>query len=59
MSHVVRKPVFGLCDQVRLKPACSVTEASLSLEILDLASIGIIVSAYAQSDLRLCCSHMA
>ena len=31
--------VFGVCDKVRLKPACSVSEASLSLEILNLASI--------------------
>ena len=28
MSHVMRKPVYGVCDQVRLKPACSVTETS-------------------------------
>ena len=27
MSLVTRKPVFGVCDQVRLEPACSVTEA--------------------------------
>ena len=35
----IRKPVFGVCDQVSLKPACSASEASKSLEILDLASI--------------------
>ena len=23
LSHVLRNPVFGVCDQVRLKPACS------------------------------------
>ena len=28
MSHVTRKPVFEIFDQVRLKPACSATEAS-------------------------------
>ena len=28
MSHVTRKPVFGVCDQVRLKPACSADETS-------------------------------
>ena len=28
VSHVERKPVFGIFDQVRLKPACSATEAS-------------------------------
>ena len=26
MSFVARKPVFGICDKVRLKPACSATE---------------------------------
>ena len=31
-------------NQVRLKPACSATEASYSLGILELASIGIIPS---------------
>ena len=34
----------GIFDQVRFKPACSTTETSQSLEILDLASIGIILS---------------
>ena len=33
MSHVTRKPVFGICDQVRLK------RASSALEILDLGNI--------------------
>ena len=28
LSLVTRKPVFGLCDQVRLNPACSATETS-------------------------------
>ena len=37
------KPVIGVCDQVRLKPACSTTGTSYSLEILDLANIGIIL----------------
>ena len=27
-SHVTRKPVFGVCDQLWLKPACSATETS-------------------------------
>ena len=27
MSHVTRKYVFGVCDQGRLKSACSATEA--------------------------------
>ena len=28
LSHVTRKPVFGVCDLVGLKPACSVAETS-------------------------------
>ena len=44
MSLVTRKSVFGVCDQVRLKPAYSATGTSQSLEILALASIGIILS---------------
>ena len=28
MSLVMRKPVFGVCDKVRLKPTCSITETS-------------------------------
>ena len=28
MSLITRKPVFGVCDQVRLKLACSATETS-------------------------------
>ena len=26
MSHITGKPVFGVCDQIRLKPACPATE---------------------------------
>ena len=36
LSHVTRKPVFGVCDQVRLKLTCSASETSF--EISDLAS---------------------
>ena len=28
VSHVTRKHVFGVCDQVRLKSACAATEVS-------------------------------
>ena len=28
LSHIMRKPIFGVCDQVRLKLACSASEAS-------------------------------
>ena len=39
VSPVMRKLVFGVCDQLRLKPACSATETSYGLEMLDLAII--------------------
>ena len=68
MSPVTRKPVFGVCKQVRHKPACPATKASPSLENLDIASIGIILSKQRTTkalirlrgcagDLRLCWSH--
>ena len=38
------KPVFGVFDQVSLKPACSATEASWRLEILDTETRDIILS---------------
>ena len=41
MSLVVRKQVFGVSDQVRLKPGCSTTEDGQGLEISDLRSRGI------------------
>ena len=44
MSLVTRKPVFGVSDQVRLKPAYSAAETSQGLGILDIASIDIILS---------------
>ena len=47
MSNDMRKRV--LCyDQVRLKPNCSVTEASLSLGIKDIATMGMILSSEQQ-----------
>ena len=44
LNLITRKPVFGVCDQVRLEPACSATETSKSLESLDLERLGIILS---------------
>ena len=38
------KPAFGICDKVRLKPACSATETSLSFEILDMENTGFTLS---------------
>ena len=43
LSHVAR-PVFWVSDQVRLKSACSASEASLSIDNLDIASTDTILS---------------
>ena len=40
----MRKPVFGVSDQVRHKPSCTTTEDSKKLEILVLGRRGIVLS---------------
>ena len=44
MSLVTRKPVFGVCDQVRLKLDYSADETSYGLEISAIASSCILLS---------------
>ena len=44
MSLVTRKPVFGIFDQVRLKPSCSALEMSESCEIANKETRDIILS---------------
>ena len=44
MSLVLRKPFFGVSDQVRYKPGCTATEDGWTLEISCLGSIGIVLS---------------
>ena len=44
MSLVVRKPVFGVSNQIRHKLGCTTTEDALRLEISDLESRGIVLS---------------
>ena len=41
LSLVVRKPVFGVSDQVRYKPGCTATEDGRKLEISDIGRRGI------------------
>ena len=43
-DSITRKSVFGVYDQVRLKPGCSAIETSYSLEISAIASRDIILS---------------
>ena len=44
LSLVTKKTVVGVTDQVRLKPGWAASEASKSLEILDIETRGIILS---------------
>ena len=55
----MRKPVFGVSDQVLHKPGCAITEYGKRLEISDLESRVIVLSVqqkqgYREADLRLC-----
>ena len=60
----MRKPAFGVSDQVRHKPGCAITEYGKRLEILDLDRRGIVLCSknkgadqlpsYREADLRLC-----
>ena len=56
MSLVTRKPVSGVCDQGRLKPACAATEARQRLEISDIETRDIILSRQRTTQvlIRLC-----
>ena len=54
MSHITRKPVFGISDQVRLKPACSATETSLGLNILHIETTDIILSKQRITKAQMC-----
>ena len=44
LSPITRKPVFGVFNQVRQKPACAATEARSRLEISDIETRSIILS---------------
>ena len=44
MGLVARKPVFGVSDKVRFKPACSATETSQKVEISLVASLDLALS---------------
>ena len=66
MSYVTRKPVSGVCDQVRHKLAYADIEGSLCLESLDTACLGVILyrqqttkDADQTVQMHLCCSHLA
>ena len=61
----MRKPVFGISDQVWHKPGCTTTEDGYSIEISDLESRGTVLlcsenkgavqlPCYHAADLRLC-----
>ena len=44
MSLVVRKPVFGVSDQVPHKPGCTTTQDGMRLEISDIGRRWIVLS---------------
>ena len=44
MGLVAAKPVFGVPDKERFKPACSATKTSKKVEILPVASLDVILS---------------
>ena len=60
----MRKPVYGVSDQVRHKPGCTATDHGYKLEISDLESRGIVLCSenqgadqlrgYPEADLRVC-----
>ena len=56
MGLVARKPVFGVSNKVRFKPAFSATETSQKIEIALEASLGMIFSntGITQALIRLC-----
>ena len=66
MSLVLRKPVFGISDQVPHKRGCTATEDGKKLEISDLERRGIVLCicsenkgadqlrGHREADLRLC-----
>ena len=50
MSPVTRKPVLVVSDQLRHKPACTVTEQNSQLEFLDFGKRGIVLSLCYESN---------
>ena len=44
MGLIATKPVFGVSDKVRFKPACSATETSYKIEVSLVASLDILLS---------------
>ena len=59
----MRKPVFAVSDQVRLKPVCSATESTKNLGIMGIATVSIILFGQRTRDVQpdhcLCCLHSA
>ena len=65
----MRKPVFGVSDQVRHKPGCAITEMPKGLKFRIKEEEGLYypcsenkgadqLRGYREADLRLCFSHM-
>ena len=56
MSCVIRKPVFGVSDQVGHKQGSAATENGKRLEILDLGSRGIVLPLVAKTKALISCA---
>ena len=59
MGRIATKPVFGVSDKVRFKPACSATGTSYKIESSFVASFDMVLSKQriTKTGLRLCCSQ--
>ena len=55
----MRKPVFGVSDQVQHKPDCTATEDGWRLEISDLGGRGIVLSLIAKPKALISCAVTA
>ena len=55
MSSIIRKPVFGVSDQVQHKPGCTTTENSKRLEFSDLGSRGVVLCIVAKTKALISC----
>ena len=51
MGHGARKPVYGVCEHVRIKSACSATETSKNNESFYKSSLDIILCRECPSSL--------
>ena len=59
MGRNATKPVFGVSDKVRFKPACSAEETSKKIEISLVSSLDIIISNRRITKALISCNRIA